>query len=800
VQVNYQEYEWYGQPVVIPFRVIGEKSVIGKDGKVSNVKQINEGIKAAADREDFPKLIDMLEDQYFKTLRMVTGIPVKGHYGPVFTSADIAPEYYFTTPEGGTVVNEDLMTSRAVDSDGDHALRSNLKDANGKYFKHREAMFIKFPFTKKVPVLKELPGKYPYTTFTPVPEDKEIVITDMSEKYNLDALVEKAKDVLAMPLVGPTDNYFDYKEAMAVKDLDSYHMKVQHLFEDEDRFLAMEGDMKKVRGGKMEKVEIPRRRSIGTLPTCWILGMARGKSYSLLPEIKDAIYMMRYLEGMEFETVESALSRRDDEVFPIPKKLEINSKGHGIVQRLIDLKLLTIEKIPHAVPGLFVSVIRLYTPSKDYRTLHPVAVTETKRDTSVMTYCIVVSPIVVNYDNQVKIVPIEYALEAHLNSVMTFMPLSGGHWPSRLDHIHQNPVKSAMLEKALREFLSKYGYFLYHNKTMKTMALAVAKNKIAVHFQTKNPHEKAAFMKELNIKLKATKLAIVPCGGNKKGTERANFSICDPVTFSPLYAGKYADPKRSCQIASQLANAVPLPRKACLVITGRPEDGKGTGGQMFMTSEGAELSKLSNVFLNSLVYQKDENHQQRTTFRNFAGEEFEGWLGDPQATSEIPKILSPIGLKNMAMRIYNKIQVQHNGFWFEPDFLLSLKEIEDKDAWNSLVEHGVERSFMNNNGEIIPCFIVFINLYRSTNASECVKPGKKTRVVSGMEAHAIKEVLLNHNLEIPESEPDMEYLEAIRKAVAQIRDICNLPLPNVPDGLCAVRGAAVGSAEGAVPL
>lgn len=774
-----ETFEIAGRKIEVPFAVIGVKTVVKPDGAHSS-QDINQNIYSFAKTGNAIKLLSELQTQYMHCVRTRAGLKVKGHYGPIFVSNDIDPDCFAITPLGGIVINEKLFADdRALDSDGDMGLMVDLGEGYHA--------LIKYPLTKQVPALKQV--EYNITTFTNLFGELEA----KQLTYDRETLVKRGRKVLVAPPIGTVDNRWDQIEAelMSLKPTtglnekpeigSSYYDKTQIFLSNEQRYIELElQGLKTIRKEGLEQDHTSigeTTRLVATPETSWILGFERGKAHLSSVPFDEAVHRMRYLIGARFQkiSIEETQELRPD-YFP-NNPSAVDKKGMNTVQRLMDRGLLRIETFEHVIPSLSFSIVKLYAPNDNNSKLVEVALTTTeKRDQTTMGYVFVIPPIIVrNPNGSFVVVPIEDALDLHLGDVDCFMPNVSQYWPRSWRDVKNNPVKALMLEKRIRDFVSKYGWSLMFNqKDVETNAVVIARNSIFFHFQSLDPKVKADFLGKVGEYInKKYGLDLVPCGGDKKGKAYTKVSVAKPKTFCPLYAGDNADPKRACQAKTPLANSTALSRKAVLVITGphNAETQAGTSGQMFATQSGHDLAQLSNVFLNRFSTVQDEVHTKLVHYYNFAGQKLVGYIAPPQSTSPIPKLIAPCGMKNMAMKIDDSIQVLKDGQWIEPDYLLSIDEVNAKGALRWLIDRGLRKTVMTVNGTEFECAVVEINLYRTTNPSECVTPGRVTRVVTGMERHALAKVLMEHKAPMNPGPVDREYVDVLYKAIQEVAQV-----------------------------
>jgi hypothetical protein len=742
----------------------------------------------------FQAACGIVADEYVAHLRMSDQVP-EGHY--------------WLDPQGLITVNEKWANENAKDADGD---AGSLKSTVDKMM----AVFKKWPLVHILPVLKRILVKPRDTWFDlterPAPADNTV-----ADEYALFSKCHAANDV------GIKTNYFDGKELFeAVQKRESgakFADAIAEFLEDNNRFRPIEGELKKFRNEDVAAFELPEE---GIQPPADLRFVYMGKK-EVSPEglfgndarnwkqFWDEAIELDCFNSYEFAPFKTALKVRDPEV-----RRKANQGTPNLTGRLIKIRALDVERLPHRLFPNGVVKLSLHRYINGNR--YPVALEDNKRGKR-RTYEFYVPPIVSVQNGQVIWQDGQEALEEAIGHIWPYVD-DGSRWPKNHAAFTDYPQKTSMLISAITQFVGRYGIAALEgndwvevdgdeNRVSASMALPIASRAFTIQYGSfvldKMWSEWCTVRDwfEKNTKFSPSIAA------DKQPTELHRMhAVCHRGTDVPLWTAPHNNGKRATEIKKQVGNSLPLGhydwenrawrrcKSTVFVYSGEGPEGQiGTTGQLYCFPSGADQMDVENMFLERVYHTREDSSpfEELTPveFVTLQGQLRKCWVGGPRTTLACGKIVMPCGVKNFSGVENEQLVASTGGERRDVDFALSVQEICAKGAQKTFFDRAVP-AVVQWGDKTVKGYLATVQLYRTCSFGDNVTPRVKRTVTKRCGRFGYENALRKlgdwsdvHSFTSDGKRikpiQDLEYVEALDRAIEQIADAFGEPYGYVPN-------------------
>lgn len=771
-----------GTPITSAYREIGTIPIWAKSGDYDKQELIN--IKGMVLKE-----IDRsIKDE-------VNSIMLHVYTSAIRVSGSIPKGYYHVDDHGNIVLNEQDAKERAIDSDGD---RGSL------WFKHgmnkSDAMLIKFPITKRCPWLKPY-GKV-IEKFRSLPEN-----LDVGNPFpKIETVQEFDKHFLHSrqdALVGIKTNNADARDIYFARGFTGVE-KRSALASNDWRYEDIEGGMKNVRGHLIQQTSDYDNFSYsieGNHSGLWVNSKGLPKTTLLKANLSD-------LQNEWYNLICTTRRRKRGPVRGT-SRYSNQYRNQTLMSDLVSLGAIRFHHIYHQDETLgMCAVVTVHD-----RQGKIVGLTSVKRDgASVVNYGYVVPPqfrikqyfkanghnvdpdeVVwdegwkwreVLMDDTIKYHEAEYVgtevykltpeqvLEVEL-SKMYYMKVKT--W----DQVEENPAYIRKVIMKIEETCGKYGYPMHltneesivkiGSKYANEQTLTIASESFSVEFDTRIPERIVAARSTLFSAFQGSKYQPALLGGDK-GKCRSNlmFGISRRGTnFVPIWAPEGCNPKRSGEIKRQIANSKALGECWFFICDSDTET------QMFCTPEGYEKQSIDGIFMPRIITPTAGEEYTTLEVRSLSGEMSKIHLIDPRRTARVGKIVLPCGIKNQLAVLENDIWVWNGKGRSKAHFVLSYKELINKQCFRALVDkYFVSVDDVLIDGKEVRGMVLKMPAYRTLNHSENVAPGFRDTSYNGVSGLIIASCLEQEvKYTPPQNIGSKEYVEALRNLYSELEEI-----------------------------
>jgi hypothetical protein len=729
-------------------------------------------------------------------------------FGTIRTCQALDADEYSIDPNGSIVIQESMGSEREWDSDGDVAyvagvrrkkdeqkinevMRRKLCAALNRDLDDDRFAVIKWPITKPVPTLRfrKWSSKLDTQCYRGLTMEEAKKILVESAAFNPSpSLWEIFETGHAPSITGLVTKAHDNYALWSTRKERDLATRQRLLHAHPSRQADIEGDLKKKSktedhaGKDTTHVEILRH------------------GITLDPVSKLLTSSQRRLNGLDDETLEILDYADIEELVVAARTLDVDfdvpSPGDGEVpereygeENLYDfdsglmltrlknlgvLRTMTIEG--HPFPGRNVKVFSIHDNKGN-----AVALVNTKRPDSPVNYVFAVPPIIHWDADSKKVVfsdPEEFLMKflRRRNFEVTHPEYgSFGIWPRNRADVERYPIKAAMFQALMTEFVGAYGFDVTLINGFQSIGPHVVQQTVTVDY-TGWENKKKEFMKMILEKLEAADLGVTIdfVGGKTGGSGTVRkYGIAYPETYLPLWTkNKPCSPRRSGNILSQLARSVAIPEKMKVVIVrGMSEkNNPGNTQQVLITPSGVAKQELTGVFMDEIHLfptQEEANEYQQVNVRTLSGDIKVVWKGEKRPTRRIGKIITPFGDKFVPGETAQARTKDGELI----DLIWPIEEMIAKDTANVHLE-GAREEIILWNGKEFRALVCEVMVCRNTDGASNIPNGWKKwfRVPSTVDGHGIR-VALNDCGATPYSRdqsPLLDFAKSLQEVIQSI--------------------------------
>lgn len=714
---------------------------------------------------------------------------------PLAVSATVQPGHFVIDSEGNICVNEKEAEHYGNDSDGDRATLY-LCDRTDR------GALIKFPLTRKVPILKRQQWVNPKLDYSDIDIS---ALADEPVKMTRARFEELWDKTHSDANVGINTIAADGIEISRINNQGIVGAQArEYLGSTDTRHYLIENGMKAARGHELNL-------KIGRIENIMIESADRqflhqrapaleGLSFMGPKELKSAQFRFFNLMGFRTTKVRDPFSPLP---VPVKKKIPYNK---FLFNKLVKLGMLRVQPLDHKDP--FLGGCMYCTVHDQYG--NPVGLKSTKRGQTEVNYGFVVIPQVeidiffedtdknefeigeVYWDGttyrslydgtqvfrQESVVTVKSAEEVLVEALATVY-LEDRSYGNSWSDITTHARTTSKIQRELEQTAGRCGFFVFEfDGKLNAQTVEMAKRCFQINYGTLDKNLMRLGRDLVLAKFLANSEYVPNLLGGDKGKWRSygTYTLGVGKDMRPTWAPHNCSPYRPAHAKKQLANSYPLPEQALVVIPGG-----GTETQMYATPEGLELQKLPNgVFMPQIVSPEVEEAREHVHV-NIMGEKIHVHLVDPKFTADTGKLVSKFGTKNQLAPCDPVWVLDEEGKEVPAHYIMSQVEFQNKDCFNAVIDKClVSFQDVEIEGKSVQCAVVRMQFYRTLSQSENMAPGYRTQKfcrLSGLMVASAIERLGNYehtdldpDLGLPEYKSD-GYLESLQRAFRELKII-----------------------------